>query len=475
VTVFARALPNTRMEEKELNTGNEEKSAPWHNDLFTVGPIPFAVYAMVAAFGTYFCMYAFRKPFSAGNYADPFDPIFFDGVINVPRSVDMVILPALTVKSLFIISQVFGYCMSKFIGIKIVSELPPSKRSVYIIGLISIAHLALLGFAITPEPYSAFFLFLNGLPLGMIWGLTFGFLEGRRLTEVLGAALSASYIIASGFVKTVGRWVMNPEGPIGVSEEWMPFVTGLFFLPFLVLFVLLLSKMPPPSSEDVRERTRRVPMMLADRKRFMKSYFPGLLVLIILYMFLTAYRDFRDNFAVEIWTELGDKDASSILTATELPVGFCVMLVMAALVFVRDNRFAFLLFYWLMFLGVALIGISTMLFELGFIGPFVWFMLIGLGLYLAYVPVGCMLFDRMMAALGFVGTAGFMIYVADAFGYLGTVGILLFKDFGSPDLSWLSFFTYFSYIVSTVAIVGLGIVILYFARKSLRDPVEEAP
>ena len=459
------------MEEQKSNTPEADPSRAWHNALFTVGPIPFAVYAMVAAFGTYFCMYAFRKPFSAGTYSDAVE--IAGQVTMTPRMVDLVILPAITVKSLFIIAQVFGYCMSKFIGIKVVSELPPSKRAMYILGLIGLAHLSLLGFAITPEPYSAIFLFMNGLPLGMIWGLTFGFLEGRRLTEVLGAALSASYIIASGFVKTVGRWVMDSAGPIGVSEEWMPFVTGLFFFPFLVMFVLLLSKMPPPSEEDEQERTRRVPMMLEDRKRFFKSYLPGLVVLILLYMFVTAYRDFRDNFAVEIWKDIGDKDASSVLTTTELPVGFAVMFVMAALVFVRNNRYALLAFYWLMFIGVAMIGVATMLYDLGYIGPFIWFMLIGLGLYLAYVPVGCMLFDRMIAALGFVGTAGFMIYVADAFGYLGSVGMLLFKDFGSPELSWLTFFTQLSYVVSVVSTLGLGIVILYFARKTDPKALEE--
>ena len=31
-------------------------------------PAVFSIYAMLAAFSTYFCMYAFRKPFSAGTY-----------------------------------------------------------------------------------------------------------------------------------------------------------------------------------------------------------------------------------------------------------------------------------------------------------------------------------------------------------------------------------------------------------------------
>ena len=41
------------------------------------------------------------------------------------------------------------------------------------------------------------------------------------------------------------------------------------------------------------------------RKRFFLRYLPGLLPLTTLYVLLTAYRDFRDNFAVDIWKDLG--------------------------------------------------------------------------------------------------------------------------------------------------------------------------
>ena len=32
-----------------------------------------AAYALVSAFGTYFCMYAYRKPFAVASYAGTFD------------------------------------------------------------------------------------------------------------------------------------------------------------------------------------------------------------------------------------------------------------------------------------------------------------------------------------------------------------------------------------------------------------------
>ncbi len=75
--------------------------------------------------------------------------------------------------------------------------------------LIFLSWLALVLFALIPAPWNVFTMFLNGLPLGMIWGLVFGFMEGRRTSEVLGAILCASFIVSSGAVKSVGKLLMR--------------------------------------------------------------------------------------------------------------------------------------------------------------------------------------------------------------------------------------------------------------------------
>ena len=114
-------------------------------------PVWFSTYCIIAAFGTYFCMYAFRKPFSAGT---------FEGME----------LAGIGFKTVLITSQVIGYTLSKFIGIKYVSEVSPSKRAISILFLIGMAELFLLLFGLVPAPYNFVMLFLNGLPLGMVFG-----------------------------------------------------------------------------------------------------------------------------------------------------------------------------------------------------------------------------------------------------------------------------------------------------------------
>ena len=74
----------------------------------------FSIYAIIAAFSSYFSMYAFRKPFAAGSYSEIEAIALFGLAINY--------------KTLLIISQVIGYCTSKFIGIKLISEMPAEKR-----------------------------------------------------------------------------------------------------------------------------------------------------------------------------------------------------------------------------------------------------------------------------------------------------------------------------------------------------------
>ena len=269
-------------------------------------PVVFGAWAIAAAFSTYFCMYAFRKPFEAGR---------FEG------EVALVVLPPIALKILYILAQVLGYTFSKFWGIKVISEMTPERRAITLLGVIGAAHLALLLFAITPAPWGAVWLFANGIPLGMVWGLTFGFLEGRRTSEALGAGLSASYILASDAVKTVARWVVD----LGVPEIWMPFVVGALFFPPLAAFTWMLQAMPPPTAEDEALRTKRVPMDAEARTAFLGAYRPGLIVLVALYAVLTAYRSFRDSFARELWDSLGYGNAPEIFALSAVPVAISIM------------------------------------------------------------------------------------------------------------------------------------------------------
>jgi hypothetical protein len=425
-----------------MSAGGPRAFSRW---LARASPALFATYAVIVAFTTYFCMYAYRKPFAAAHYEGE---SFGD----------------LDLKSALIISQLAGYALSKLLGVKFNSEMPPHRRAWALVLLIAVAESALILFAVLPPEAKPFALFLNGLPLGTVWGVVFSFLEGRRTSEILGAGLSCAYVVASGAVKSVGATLLAE----GVTESWMPAVTGAIFLPLFLLAVWGLSMVPEPSPLDVAARTEREPMSKVERRAFGRRYLPGLLLLVLVYLFLTSYRDFRDNYAAEIWTELGSAQSASVFTLTEIPIALAVMVVLGLLYLVKDNRRGLLLTYVIMIAGSAVIGLSTLLFDAGIIGPKVWMGAVGLGLYLGYVPYGCVLFDRTIAALGVVATAVFLIYLSDAVAYGGSVALVLYKAFGQAGMSKLEFFRTFSYVASAVCTLFFTISCVYFVRQSRR-------
>jgi hypothetical protein len=105
------------------------------------------------------------------------------------------------------------------------------------------------------------------------------------------------------------------------------------------------------------------------------------------------------------------------------------------------------------------------MFELEMIDAPLWMILIGMGLYLGYVPFNSIFFDRLIAAFQYVGTVGFIMYVADAFGYLGSVSVLFFKEFSYAKLSWLEFFITGGYILSVVGtLLILGSMVYFHLR-----------
>ena len=394
--------------------------------------IPFVLNASLASFGAYFCMYAFRKPFSVAT---------FEGmeVFHIDY------------KIILIIAQVLGYALSKFIGIKVVSELKANQRVYYLLGLIFIAELALVLFALVPQPFNIVFMFLNGVPLGMIWGIVFSYLEGRKFTEILGVALSTSFIVSSGVVKSVGLFVMTSWG---FSEFWMPAITGALFVLPLLFFSWLLERIPKPTQEDIELRSERIPMTGKDRKNLLLKFLFPITIWVLFYTFLTAFRDFRDNFSRELWDSIGYKGDVSVYSSSETLVAFIVLLVLGFAFYFRDNRKALFFYQFLLLVGSISLGFSTYLFHSGNLNPFTWMVVSGFGLYICYVPFNCLFFDRFIGAFRIKGNAGFLIYLADAFGYLGSVLVLLYKNFGQSGLSWIDFFMYSAY-----SVAGIGVLV----------------
>jgi hypothetical protein len=398
-------------------------------------------WAAIAAFGTYFCMYGFRKPFAAAEY-------------NGFRFAGM------DYKTVLVAAQVLGYMVAKFIGIKVISETAPRQRAVRILFVIAIAEAALVFFGLTPRPFDAIFLFVNGLALGMVFGLVFGFLEGRKETEALAAVLCASFIVGDGFSKSIGATLLRE----GVREVWMPAVAGALFVLPLLVFVWMLTRIPPPSASDVVARSERTTMTAADRRQFFRRYALGLSLLIMMYLLVTILRSMRADFAPEIWRGLGFTGIPGIYAQSELLDAVGVLSATGSSILIRDNRLAFLAALGLCFVGLLLAIVALLCLSNGIIGGFEFMVLIGLALYLPYVSVQTTIFERFIALTRDRANIAFLLYLADSFGYLGYVGVMFARNIWDAGGSFLSFFVMICWGLGLAALVCMAWCMLHFLR-----------
>ena len=420
---------------------------------FKGSPLQTGLYAAVIAFFTYTIIFGFRKSYTVCT----FDGLRYWG---------------LNYKTILVLSQMMGYLLAKFYGIKFISELKRLGRYKIILLLVGVAGLAWLLFAIVPPPYNALFLFINGFPLGMLWGVVFSYVEGRRTTDFIGAALAVSFIFSSGFVKTVGGWLLLE---FHLSEFWVPFVTGLVFALPLLFFIYLIEKIPPPDEADIAARMNRIPISAADRKKFIGSFLPGLVACIFIYGFATIFRDIRDNFSADMWKEMGYLNQPALFSKTETPITILVLVLIGSMVLIKNSYKALMLAHLFIAIGFALSGICTFFFVRQQLDPVWWMTAVGLGLYMVYIPFNSVFFERLIAAFRFTGNVGFFIYLADSFGYLGSVSVLLSKEIFKVKLNWVEFFSNSVMILSVMGVLITFFSGYYFAGRQRNQLKNQKP
>ena len=372
----------------------------------------FTLWCVLAAFGAYACMYGFRKPFTAAGYGGAGTKAWLVG------------------------AQVLGYMLSKVVGVKVIAEMTVARRARTLLGIIAVAEAALLVFAVTPAPFNAAWLFINGLALGMVFGLVLGFVEGRCLTELFVAGLCASFILADGVTKSVGSLLLQS----GVAECWMPCLAGLLFALPLLVFVWMLQQIPAPTAKDEAARSQRSPMNGTERLAMLRKHGVGLFGIVLAYLLITVIRSIRADFAPEIWAGLGFANQPSVFTRSELWVTLAVVIANGAVVFIPDNRRAFLTGLGLSAAGLAFALLALVGHRLGMVSPFVFMVLFGVGMYVPYVAVHTTIFERLIAITRERGNLGYLMYLADAAGYLGVVGVLFGRGFLQDKENFLGFF-----------------------------------
>lgn len=411
----------------------------------------FILWAGGAALLSYSLVYALRKPFTAASFENA---EFFD----------------MDYKVVVTISQILGYVVSKFIGIKLISELQSEERFKFILTSVLLAEASLILFGLLSTPFNVAAMFLNGLSLGCMWGVIFSFIEGRRVTDILASLLGVSMVISSGTAKSVGLYVMNH---LHVSEFWMPALIGAVALPLLLLLGWALNKLPEPNKEDIAMKSERETLNGKQRWELFKSYMPFLSMLFIANIAIVILRDIKEDFLVNII----DVSAYSpwLFAQIDSIVTLIILGIFGLMVLVKDNLKALSVLFGLIIAGMIVMSVVSFGQQQLRLSPVIWLFIQSLCLYIAYLTFQTIFFDRFIACFRIRGNVGFFIVTTDFLGYTGTVLVLVLKEFYNPDIDWAVFYNQFAGYVGIFCCVTFVCSFVYLHQRFRKETGVTAP
>lgn len=403
----------------------------------------FVLWAGTLALLAYSLVYALRKPFSAATFEE------FE-------------VWGISYKILVATSQIVGYLIAKFAGIKILSEMQKSQRLWFIGGFALLAEAALVMFAIIPLPYNFLAMFFNGIALGCMWGVIFSFIEGRRATDLLASILGVSIVISSGLAKSIGLYCMND---LGISPFYMPAVIGAFAMPLLVVTGWLMTRLPAPTDADIEIKQERKPLNGKERKELFKRFGFSLTMILLANFLVIVLRDIKEDFLVDIISAKGSPIDTWLFAKIDSIVSITILVLFGTIVLVRDNMTALRVLLGLIIVGsLALMGTSLYYQELA-LSTTTWLFVQSLALYIVFLSFQTIFFDRFIAAYKISGNVVFFIAMVDAVGYLGTCIMLFVKEFSDIQLNWLEFYNAMAIVVGSIASIAFILTIINLTKR----------
>ena len=352
------------------------------------------------AFATYSCMYAIRKPFAGFIYEET--------------------LWGWNIKSWMVIAQLLGYTLSKFFGIGWIGQLKHNNRRSQLILLLFSASIPLWVLPFSPINLWPILMLANGFPLGIVWGIVFSYVEGRDLTEFIGAILACTFVFSSGFVKYAALELQN--------HFHMPAVNATATLSAIAcilaaIFSYFLDKTPAPTLDEASRNAPRKELNKLERKTFFGENLQLLIPAILIYAILTFLRDFRDNFTAELLLESHNYSGKSIAQYETL----ITLILLASIPFIsliKNHLKAIQLTFITAAAGCILSLIAVYLYHNHALPGSYLLLISGLGLYAGYILINISIMNRIIGFRNIPGNCGFLMYSADSTGYLSSIVVM---------------------------------------------------
>ncbi len=183
----------------------------------------------------------------------------------------------------------------------------------------------------------------------------------------------------------------------------------------------------------------------------------------IAYGAANMFQGYRNYYAIHLWEELYPNGFSPwIYTEAELISGVIALSMYAGIFFIKRERWAFYAVIGLMLFGCLWMFIPTICYRYsGKYSGVAWNYLVGVGIYLAYVPPGAIIYDKFMSVINANVTAVYPIYITGTFGSICSLVILIIAPIYFNN-NYVYFFELLSYITAGVVFVSMGLSLLVF-------------
>jgi hypothetical protein len=358
-------------------------------------------------------------------------------------------------KDLLSISQIVGYFVGKIIGLKIFELLGDSYRLPGAIITYVLATVPYILFSFSSPVGQIISIFLSGIFLSLTWGFIIFYIEGEYGSEIIIMFIYMGLIASSGISKTVGAYFIGL-----VTENIMPLVCASIGLVLAIIFTVVLSYV---QSRYKRDSEKRLVNASGEHKELIKKYWFGLTLISLTSGVIYAYKNYRDYYAYEIWTELyGNDFIPEIYSISETGVSVVVTLAYMLLFFVKSARVCVYIIFLMMLTGGVTIGVSSVIIVFVRYNPLLWIILIGIGVMIAFIPPGALLYDKLMTAMEKKITSVFLIYISDICGPVLTAVLITIKSYGCPDMTFVKYFEVMSYITSVIVVLAMAITVVSY-------------
>jgi len=217
---------------------------------------------------------------------------------------------------------------------------------------------------------------------------------------------------------------------VGLTERGMVCACALFGMCGGSASAVMLSHQPPPSVTDrtLRGERRQITSITEEGWLLLRRHGTGIVFSTLAYVLVGSLRAYRDFFQTEIFDAAGLGAHPEAMAYSEVGIAVVVLGIIGSYSAILNSWRALNVVLATSIGGALLVTAATRAWSVGIVGGTTWALAVGAGIFLGYMPIGCVLYDRLLAAAGEQLTTTMLSVLSDAAVTVAVSGMLIAKE-----------------------------------------------